>query len=138
MTTSAAPRNSLGVWAFGPNATRFVPGGYHAEVANETMLEKTTRVAEGLGDLLDGLEYHYPGEVNEDNVDDVLAILRAHGMDLPIVASGLHVDPAYALGSLINPDPALRRRAIDTNKRGVDLARAIGANFIIWPGAEGY
>jgi xylose isomerase len=137
-TAHNAPRNSLGVWAFGPNATRFVPAGYHPEVTGETMLERTTRVAEGLSDILDGLEYHYPGEVDEDSAAGILEILHAHGMDLPVIASGLHVDPTYALGSLINPDPVLRRRAIDTNKRGIDLAGSIGANFIIWPGAEGY
>ena len=139
MTDAAPrPRNSLGIWAFGPNVTRFVPPGYHPETAAESMVERTRRVAGGLADLLDGLEYHYPGEVDEDSAPAILDVLRAHGMDLPVIASGLHVDPTYALGSLINPDPALRRRAIDTNKRGVDLARSIGANFIIWPGAEGY
>ena len=55
----------MGVWAFGPAVTRFVPPGYHHEVANEGMVEKTRRVCNGLFDLLDGLEYHYPGEVNE-------------------------------------------------------------------------
>jgi xylose isomerase len=51
-------KNSVGVWAFGPAVTRFVPPGYHPEVANEPMAEKTRRVAEGLSDILDGLEYH--------------------------------------------------------------------------------
>jgi xylose isomerase len=138
MSASIPPRNSLGIWAFGPNVTRFVPPGYHPEVAREPMVDKTIRVADGLCDVLDGLEYHYPGEVNEDNVDAIQEVLRACGMQLPLVASGLHVDPAYALGSLINPDPALRLQAIATNKRGVDLARTIGADFIFWPGAEGY
>jgi xylose isomerase len=137
-TSIPAPRNSLGVWAFGPSVTRFVPPGYHPEVTHESMVDKTKRVAEGLHDVLDGLEYHYPGEVNEQNVAAILDVLGAYGMDLPCVASGLHVDPTYALGSLVNPDPRLRRQAIDTNLRAVDLARSIGANLIIWPGAEGY
>ena len=63
------PKNSVGVWAFGPAVTRFVPPGYHPEVAGEPMVDKTRRVAEGLSDLLDGLEYHYPGEVNEENAE---------------------------------------------------------------------
>jgi xylose isomerase len=133
-----APRNSLGIWAFGPNVTRFVPPGYHPEAATESMVERTRRVTDGLCDVLDGVEYHYPGEVDEENVAALLDVLRSCGMDLPVIASGLHVDPTYALGSLINPDPALRRRAVETNKRAVDLARSIGANLIIWPGAEGY
>jgi xylose isomerase len=132
------PKNGVGVWAFGPAVTRFVPPGYHPEVANEDMVSKTRRVCEGLSDLLDGLEYHYPGEVNEENVEEVLDILRDHGMDLPVIAAGLHTDPTYSLGAFINPDDALRRRGIDTLKRGIDLCAEIKANFIIWPGAEGY
>ena len=132
------PANSVGIWAFGPNATRFVPGGYHPEAARESMIEKTKRVADGLTDLVDGLEYHYPGEVNQDNLAQIIELLKSNGMELPVVASGLHPDPTYALGSLINPDRALRERAINTNLQGVDLAASIGANFIIWPGAEGY
>jgi xylose isomerase len=131
-------KNSVGIWAFGPSATRFVPPGYHPEVTDESMVARTERVAAGLHDLLDGLEYHYPGEINEDNVERVTEILRSYEMDLPVIASGLHPDPTYARGSFINPDPALRRQSIDTNKRGVDLAASLGANFIIWPGSEGY
>ncbi|HEY4028549.1 MAG TPA: sugar phosphate isomerase/epimerase family protein [Candidatus Dormibacteraeota bacterium] len=131
-------RNSLGIWAFGPAVTRFVPPGYHHEVTGESMVDRTRRVAEGLHDLLDGLEYHYPGEVDEDHVDAILGVLREYDMDLPVIASGLHPDPTYALGSLINPDPRLRRQAVETNLRAVDLCARIGASFIIWPGAEGY
>jgi xylose isomerase len=131
-------RNSVGIWAFGPAVTRFVPPGYHPGAADEPMVDKTRRVAEGLSDLLDGLEYHYPGEINEENVEEILPVLKDHGMDLPVVAAGLHPDPTYALGAFINPDDGLRRRGIDTLRRGIDLCAEIGANFIIWPGAEGY
>jgi xylose isomerase len=131
-------KNSVGIWAFGPAVTRFVPPGYHHEVADEPMVDKTRRVADGLHDLLDGLEYHYPGEVNEDNVDEVTSVLTAHGMDLPVIAAGLHSDPIYALGAFVNPDGGLRRQGIDTLRRGIDLCAQVGANFIIWPGAEGY
>src|SRR5918996_104266 len=131
-------KNSVGIWAFGPAVTRFVPPGYHNEVTNEPMVEKTERVAGGLHNILEGLEYHYPGEINEDNAEEVQRVLAAHGMDLPVIAAGLHPDPTYALGAFINPDDELRRRGIDTLRRGIDLCGEIGANFIIWPGAEGY
>ena len=75
-------KNSVGIWAFGPAVTRFVPPGYHHQVTNEPIIDKTKRVAEGLHDLLEGLEYHYPGEVNEDNAEEVLRVLDAHQMDL--------------------------------------------------------
>jgi len=107
-------KNSVGVWAFGPAVTRFVPPGYHAEVANEDMVEKTKRVCGGLSDLLDGLEYHYPGEIDEYNVHEILSVLKEHGMDLPVIPAGLHPDPTYGKGALVNPDESLRRQGIDT------------------------
>jgi xylose isomerase len=129
-------KNSVGIWAFGPSVTRFVPPGYHPEVTHEDMVTRTHRVVAGLADLVDGLEYHYPGEVNEDTVDAIKAALGP--MDLYCIAAGLHVDPTYKFGAFINPDPALRRQGIDILKRGVDLAAVLSAHFIIWPGAEGY
>jgi xylose isomerase len=137
-TSHTTPRvkNSVGIWAFGPNATRFVPPGYHPEVAGESMVDRTRRVVAGLVGLVDGLEYHHPGEINEDNLAAVQAELG--GMDIYCVCAGLHPDPTYKLGVFVNPDKALRRQGIDTLKRGVDLAASIGAHYIIWPGAEGY
>ncbi len=129
-------KNSIGIWAFGPNATRFVPIGYHPETIHEDMASRTKRVVDGLADLMDGLEYHYPGEINEESVDAIKAALGP--MDIYCLAAGLHPDPTYKLGVFINPDAALRRQGIEVLKRGVDLAAALGAHFIIWPGAEGY
>jgi xylose isomerase len=100
-------RNSVGIWAFGPAVTRFVPPGYHHEVTNEPMVEKTERVAAGLHDLLEGLEYHYPGEINEENIEEVLRVLAGHGMDLPVIAAGLRPDPTYGKGAFIDPDEGL-------------------------------
>ncbi len=129
-------KNSLGIWAFGPNVTRFVPPGYHPQVTNEDMVARTRRVVDGLADVIDGLEYHYPGEINEDIVDAIKAALGP--MDIYGLAAGLHPDPTFKLGVFINPDKNLRRQGIDILKRGVDLAATLGAHFIIWPGAEGY
>jgi len=129
-------KNSLGIWAFGPNVTRFVPPGYHPQVTNEDMVARTRRVVDGLADVIDGLEYHYPGEINEDIVDAIKAALGP--MDIYCLAAGLHPDPTFKLGVFINPDKNLRRQGIDILKRGVDLAATLGAHFIIWPGAESY
>ena len=81
-------KNSVGIWAFGPAVTRFVPPGYHHEVADEPMPQKTRRVCEGLSDVLDGLEYHYPGEVNEENVAEILSASSEHGKIHPVLVAG--------------------------------------------------
>ncbi len=129
-------KNSVGIWAFGANATRFMPAGYHPEGMQEDMPAKVRRVVDGLGELADGYEFHYPGEVNEGNVDKVRDALGT--ADLYCIALGLFNNPRYALGSFINPDEKLRKEAIATTRRGIELAAAVGAKFIIWPGGEGY
>lgn len=129
-------KNSVGIWAFGGNATRFMPAGYHPDMVEEDMVEKTKRVVDGLGELVDGYEYHYPGEVNEDNVEQVRNALGP--ADLYCVALGLFNNPKYALGTFINPDKKLREETIAITKKGVELAAEVGAKFIIWPGGEGY
>lgn len=129
-------KNSCGIWAFGPNATRFVPGGYHPEAAQESMVQRTERAVGGLGSLIDGFEYHYPTEIDEHSA---AAIQRAlGGKDIYALALGLFSMPEFSLGSFINPNPSLRQRALDIAKAGVDMAASLGAHFIIWPGAEGY
>src|SRR3989442_4583294 len=129
-------RTSVGIWAFGPNATRFVRGGYHPEAARETMIDRTRRAVSGLRGVVDGFEYHYPTEITEDSA---AAIRRALGdKDIYCLALGTHSNPRYALGGFINPDRWRRAEVVRIAKAGVTLAARLGAHFIIWPGAEGY
>ena len=51
-------KTSLGIWALGPMVTRFVPGGYQPERASETTVERVGRAVQGLGNLIDGYEFH--------------------------------------------------------------------------------
>jgi xylose isomerase len=135
-TVAERIKNSVGIWAFGSNATRFVPGGYHPAANHESMEQRTERAVSGLGDLVDGFEYHYPTEIDEHNLVPIQRLLGPK--DIFCLALGLFSVPDYALGSLINPDRARRRRALDIAKAGIDMAAQIKAHFIIWPGAEGY
>ena len=81
-------KNSVGVWAFGSAATRFVSPGYHPEAATEPIADKRKRVAEGHSDPLNGLEYHYPREVNEENVAEILSASSEHGKIHPVLVAG--------------------------------------------------
>ena len=51
-------KTSLGIWAFGSMATRFVPGGYQPQWAGESTVARVRPAVEGLGDLIDGYELH--------------------------------------------------------------------------------
>lgn len=129
-------KNSIGIWAFGPNATRFVPAGYHPEARGEDMPARTRRVVEACGKYIDSYEFHYPGEISEDNYDAIIAALG--GKQLYCVPVGFHCMDEFHQGSFINPDPAKQKLAVQLAKNAVDIAHRAGGHLIIWPGAEGY
>jgi xylose isomerase len=129
-------KTSLGIWAFGPMITRFVPGGYQPEKAAEDTVARVRRAVEGLEGFIDDYEFHYPNELSEDNVDAVRDALDGHGVYC--VATGLHLDPRFGRGGLSSPDDATREEAVRRTLAAADFAGEIGAHFIIWPGIEGY
>ena len=129
-------KTSLGIWAFGPMVTRFVPGGYQPEHANETTAQRVRRAVEGLGDLIDGYEFHYPQELSEENLDEVREALGGH--DVYCLAGGLHLDPRFGRGGLVSPFEATRREALRIALAAADFAGELGVPLIVWPGGEGY
>ena len=129
-------KTSLGVWALGTMVTRFVPGGYQPQYGSESTADRVARAVDGLGDLIDGYEFHYPQELSPDTLDDVRSALGDH--DVYCIASGLHLDPRFGKGGLVAPDDATRREAVRRTLETVDFAGELGAHFILWPGIEGY
>jgi xylose isomerase len=98
--------------------------------------DKVHRAVEGLGDLIDGYEFHYPQEISADNLDEIRSALAGH--DIYCVATGLHLDPLFGKGGLCSTDDAVRDEALRRTRDGIDFAAEVGAHFIIWPGIEGY
>ena len=129
-------QTSLGIWAFGGMATRFNPGGYKPELAGASTVEKVRTAVEGLDDLIDDYEFHYPQELSRENLEAVRDALDGHG--IYCIASGLHLDPRFGKGGFCSPDDATRAEALRLTKEAVDLAGDVGAQMIIWPGIEGY
>jgi len=117
-------------------ATRFNPGGYKPELAGASTAEKVRTAVEGLGDLIDDYEFHYPQELSRENLEAVRDALDGHG--IYCIASGLHLDPRFGKGGFCSPDDATRAEALRLTKEAVDLAGDVGAQMIIWPGIEGY
>jgi xylose isomerase len=129
-------KTSLGIWAFGGMATRFNPGGYKPELNGQSTAQKVQHAVEGLGELMDDYEFHYPHELSEENLDAVRAALDGHG--IYAIATGTHLNPRYAKGGLSSPDDAIRRDALDEALRAADFAASVGAQMVLWPGIEGY
>jgi xylose isomerase len=118
--------------------TRFVPGGYQPQHSYdpEPVAEKVHRGVEGLGDLIDGYEFHYPNELSPSNLDEVRAALDGH--DIYCIAGGLHLDPRFGRGGLVHPDASVRGEARRIVVEAASFAGSLGANLIVWPGGEGY
>ena len=129
-------KTSLGIWAFSPMVTRFVPGGYKPELGDESTVARVRRAVDGLGDLIDGYEFHYPQELNEDTLDEITDALDGH--DVYCAATGLHLDPMFGRGGLVSPDRKIRAEAVRRTVAAADFSGRIGAHFIVWPGIEGY
>src|ERR1700749_1542981 len=129
-------KTSLGILAFGGMAPRFNPAGYKPELGGISTADKVHTAVEGLGDLIDDYEFHYPQELSPDNLDAVREALDGHG--IYCVATGLHLDPIFGRGGPVSPPRAVREEAQRRTVEAADFAGRIGAHFIIWPGIEGY
>jgi len=125
---------STGIWVFGPPKDRFCPVGYRDARPLEERFEQASRVRG-----LKGIEFHYPSEVSEENVDSTRKLLAKFDLKPVFVAPGLFGEPKWKMGSLCSIDDKIRSEAIERAKAAVDTAKKLGAPMVvIWPGQDGY
>jgi xylose isomerase len=126
---------SAGIWYFSPPDSRF-----HSKYKSDLNLEQRLEIAADLGSYgLTALEAHYPNEVNEENVDVWRQFARDTGIRLITVIPLLFYDADFEFGSLSNPLPDVRARAVERTRSSLRLAREVDADFsVVWPGIDGY
>jgi L-rhamnose isomerase / sugar isomerase len=119
-------------WAFGNSGTRFkvfaqtgVPRDPYEKLADAAQVHRYTGVAPSVA-------LHIPW----DRVDDY-ADLGRHGAELGVtlgtINSNTFQDNDYMLGSVCNPDPAIRRKALDHLLECVDIMDATGSRDLkLW------
>ena len=101
-----------------------------------TVTQMVARAAkvEGLTDL----DLNYPDHVS-DNPRDLAKNIGDIGLSINGFAMRYYTNPAFKIGAFTNPDPAVRREAIDLTKKGIDAAREAGSNLMtIWLGQDGF
>ncbi|KQQ86483.1 sugar phosphate isomerase/epimerase family protein [Aureimonas sp. Leaf324] len=90
--------------------------------------------AKGLTDV----DLNFPDHVKDDPAT-VGRRIKDLGLSVNGLAMRYYTNPAFKLGAFTNPDKAVRREAIDMTKRGVDAARAMGADLMtLWLGQDGF
>ncbi len=129
------PKFSAGIWYFSPPASRF-----HERYQPQIDIAQRLDIFAGLTDYgLSGVEAHYPNEINEDNLDLWRSFCRDTGVKLLTVIPLLFWDREFEWGSLSNPLPEQRRRAVERLKATLRLNRELDTEFaVVWPGIDGY
>jgi L-rhamnose isomerase/sugar isomerase len=119
-------------WGYGAAGTRF--GAFPSPGLPRDVFEKIDDAAEvhRLTGVAGAVALHFPW----DAVDDYAALrehLHARGLEPGAVNPNLFQEAEYKLGSVCNPDPAVRRKATDHLLECADIARALGSSAIsIW------
>jgi L-rhamnose isomerase/sugar isomerase len=121
-----AHRIELPSWAFGNTGTRFkvfaqpgVPRTPEEKITDAAQVHRYTGVAPSVA-------VHIPW----DKVDDYTALSRHAadaGVQIGTVNANVFQDDDYMLGSVANPDPRVRRKAVDHLLECVDIMDATGS-----------
>jgi len=88
---------------------------------------------------LDAADLNYPDHFEGTDPATLSDRLGAAGLALNGLAMRYYTDPGYKIGAFTNPDPAVRRRAIDETRAGIDAGRAMGGRLMtLWMGQDGF
>lgn len=128
-------RIELPSWGFANTGTRF--GKFFQAAAATTLAEKFADAGEvkRLTGAVSAVALHVlwdlPGGAGD--IAEVRRLEQAHGIAAGAINPNLFQEQAYKFGSLCNPDPKVRRQALDHMLESVEIARALGSRDIsLW------
>ena len=87
---------------------------------------------------IDAADLNYPDHFADHDPGEMGALLADHDLALNGLAMRYYTEPGFRLGAFTNPDRAVRRRAIDLTRRGLDALGAMGGRLMtLWMGQDG-
>jgi len=136
---------SVGHWSAGDFCDRFAPPGYHSDDPSFARdFEGQCRRTHDAG--IHAIEIHQHVFEQTLNGDiDWPALERARDGYLPelglrVTACNINTwtNPRFRLGGACNPDPDLRRAALEEVRKAIEVAKALEIPIIsVWPGSDG-
>jgi len=138
-------RMSVGHWSAGDFVDRFAPLGYQSDDAGfgsdfESQCRRTR--AAGIG----AIEIHQTVFQKTPNGDvDWAEVERARDgylpeLDLSVTTCNINTwtNPRFRLGGVCNPDPALRREALEEFHKAIEICKRLDIGVVgFWPGSDG-
>ncbi len=119
-------------WGYADSGTRFKV--FKQPAAARTTYEKLADAAQvhKYTGVAPSVALHIPWD-KVDNYAELNAYAQSLGLKLGAINPNLFQDEAYKLGSLCNPDPAIRRQAVDHILECIEIAKTVGSNIIsLW------
>ncbi|WP_395817824.1 sugar phosphate isomerase/epimerase family protein [Devosia sp.] len=116
------------------NAFR-APGSDGLVAVTPADLVRRAATVEGLNEV----DLNFPDHLDGSDARAMARVLADVGLGLNGFAMRYYSDPAFKLGAFTHPDEAIRRKAIDLTKAGLDaLAEAGGRTMTLWLGQDGF
>ncbi len=132
MPPLAPPRYAARLNAFAVGAESYWPGKNKVTAADLVARAATV-------DGLNAADLNYPDHFADHTPSELAAVLADSGMALNGLAMRYYTDPGFKLGAFTNPDPAVRRKAIDLTRAGLDALAAMGGDLMtLWLGQDGF
>ena len=123
---------SAGLWVFAQSVEKF--GGYTHSLSVREQIEAAASVPG-----LKGLELIAPLHITLENAREVKGWLEEAGLEPVSVNPYLWTEPEWKRGAFTSPDAKVRREAIDTGKRAIEIGHLIGTRkMCLWPGEDGW
>lgn len=126
------PMFGAGLWHFASYVDRYATDGYAPAVSTLEMIERAAQV-QGLG----AVDVPYPFTPGV-TLDQVQQALRTHGLIVTGVTPEIYLR-RFGKGAFTNPDPAVRRQALELMNEAAGIVRALDGQYLkIWPGQDGW
>ena len=111
---------------------RFVTKGYCQGYKLEKQLEMLSKI-----DGISGVGFGWPSQFKNGAL--LRKAIENHGLKLATLDADIYTEARFKHGSLSNPDPKIRRAAVNRVKETIDAAVEAGAPDInLWPGHDGF
>lgn len=122
-----------GLWAFGQFVDRYASDGYGPSVDTLEAIERAGAVKE-----LSVLDINYPFPGEGISIERVKKGLEAQGLRAVAITPAIFTG-RFARGAFTNPDPRLRKEALEIVSAAVEVAYELGADYVkLWPGQDGF